>query len=161
MGYGSKSINDLRDECLDNAVKHGFTEATPGEDIALMHTELSEGMEDIRDGVDLRTVWYEEKVPLMISDIMFVGGDQVDRQVVVDGKPMWRTIRHDQPFPSLPNGGWDIDHPYKPCGVPSEMADTIIRVLHFCGKHGIDIESALRQKMFYNETRPIKHGRLL
>jgi len=161
MGYGSKSLNELRDECLSIAVAHQFTDATPGEDVALMHTELSEAMEDIRDGVDLTAVWYEEKVPLMVSDIMFMGEGQPDRQVVMDGKPMWRTIRHDHPYPKLPGGGWDVNHPYKPCGVPSEMADELIRVLHFCGKHHIDIERVFREKMAYNETRPIKHGRKL
>jgi len=30
MGYGSKSLNDWRDEALDIAVKHGFTDATVG-----------------------------------------------------------------------------------------------------------------------------------
>jgi NTP pyrophosphatase (non-canonical NTP hydrolase) len=46
----------------------------------------------------------------------------------------------------------------KPCGIPSEMADVVIRVLHFCGKHGIDIEAAVLEKMTYNESRPMKHG---
>jgi hypothetical protein len=46
----------------------------------------------------------------------------------------------------------------KPCGIPSEMADEIIRVLHFCGKHKIDIDKAVREKMAYNESRPMKHG---
>jgi NTP pyrophosphatase (non-canonical NTP hydrolase) len=46
----------------------------------------------------------------------------------------------------------------KPCGIPSEMADVIIRVLHFCGKHNIDIESVVINKMNYNANRPYKHG---
>jgi len=49
----------------------------------------------------------------------------------------------------------------KPCGIPSEMADVVIRVLHFCGKHKIDIEQAVREKMIYNESRPMKHGKKL
>jgi NTP pyrophosphatase (non-canonical NTP hydrolase) len=46
----------------------------------------------------------------------------------------------------------------KPCGIPSEMADIIIRVLHFCGKHGINIEQAVEEKMAHNKRRPFKHG---
>jgi NTP pyrophosphatase (non-canonical NTP hydrolase) len=38
------------------------------------------------------------------------------------------------------------------------LADVIIRILHFSGKHGIDIEQAVREKMLYNESRPMKHG---
>lgn len=104
-------LNSLRDNALRIAVGHGFTDATPGEDIALMHSELSEGLEDIRGGKGLNETWYEAK----------------------------------KPFP-------------KPCGVPSEMADIVIRVLHFCGKHGIDLDRAVAEKMAYNESRPFKHG---
>lgn len=49
----------------------------------------------------------------------------------------------------------------KPCGIPSEMADIIIRVLHFCGKHKIDIAKAIKEKMAYNSTRPHMHGKKL
>jgi len=49
----------------------------------------------------------------------------------------------------------------KPCGIPSEMADVIIRVLHFCGKHGIDIEGAVTEKMTFNASRPFKHGKTI
>jgi NTP pyrophosphatase (non-canonical NTP hydrolase) len=43
-------------------------------------------------------------------------------------------------------------------GIPTEMADELIRVLHFCGKHGIDIEKAVIEKMAFNDSRPYKHG---
>lgn len=46
----------------------------------------------------------------------------------------------------------------KPEGVPSEMADVLIRVFHFCGQHNININAAFRQKMEYNKTRAYKHG---
>lgn len=49
----------------------------------------------------------------------------------------------------------------KPCGFPSELADVVIRILHFCGKHKIDIEQAVKEKMAYNETRPFKHGKII
>lgn len=49
----------------------------------------------------------------------------------------------------------------KPCGIPSEMADIIIRVLDFCGAHGIDIETAVEEKHAYNLTRPFKHGKII
>ena len=93
------------------ATAHGFTNASPAEDIALMHSELSEALEDIRAGLPLDKLHYEEKQPLA-----------------------------------------------KPCGVPSEMADVVIRVFHFCAKHGIDLDNAVTEKMAYNDSRPYKHG---
>lgn len=46
----------------------------------------------------------------------------------------------------------------KPVGLPSEMADIIIRVLDACGAWGIDIASAVAEKVEYNKTRPYRHG---
>jgi NTP pyrophosphatase (non-canonical NTP hydrolase) len=46
----------------------------------------------------------------------------------------------------------------KPEGVPSEMADVVIRVLDFCEANDIDLEAALIEKLAYNATRAHKHG---
>lgn len=47
---------------------------------------------------------------------------------------------------------------WKPCGIPSELADIVIRVMDACGHYGIDLEKALQEKMAYNATRPQRHG---
>lgn len=116
-------LNELCKEALRIASEHGFTEATPAEDIALMHSELSEALEDIRAGKSLAGLRYER------------GGKVFDDfRCPVDGSPN------------------------KPCGVPSELADVLIRVFHFCGKHGIDLDKAVAEKMQYNDARPHRHG---
>ena len=119
------NLNDLRDLCLKIANEKGFTESSIGEDIALMHSELSEALEDHRKGREPSWVWYETK-----------SGES--------------TISHN-----------DDGQPNKPCGIPIEIADLIIRSLHFCGKHDIDIQQAVNQKIEFNRTRPYKHGKKL
>jgi NTP pyrophosphatase (non-canonical NTP hydrolase) len=114
-----KSLTQLRIEAHATAVEHGFTDATPLEELCLIHTEISEAVEDIREGKELNAFLYK------ISNLATT----------------------DKYSPHL-----------KPIGIPSEMADIIIRVLDFCGKHRIDIERAVLEKMEYNKTRPFKHG---
>lgn len=47
----------------------------------------------------------------------------------------------------------------KPEGIPSELADVVIRVFDVCGYYGINLEAAIVQKMEFNKTRPEKHGK--
>ena len=46
----------------------------------------------------------------------------------------------------------------KPCGIPVEMADIVIRIMHFCATYGISLNEMISMKMKYNETRPYRHG---
>lgn len=54
---------------------------------------------------------------------------------------------------------YNVSTPTKPEGVPSEMADVVIRVLDFCGANGIDLEAIVSEKLDYNATRSHKHGK--
>ncbi len=47
----------------------------------------------------------------------------------------------------------------KPEGVPSELADVVIRVADMCGVYGIDLHQAIVEKLAYNRTRPMRHGK--
>jgi NTP pyrophosphatase (non-canonical NTP hydrolase) len=46
----------------------------------------------------------------------------------------------------------------KPVGFDSELADVVIRVGDLAGAFGIDLERAVREKMAFNLTRPMRHG---
>lgn len=44
-------------------------------------------------------------------------------------------------------------------GVEEELADVIIRILDFAGRHNLRLGEAISEKIFYNLTRPFKHGK--
>ena len=46
----------------------------------------------------------------------------------------------------------------KPEGYYSELADVVIRIMHYCARDGVSLESEIRTKMIYNETREYRHG---
>lgn len=50
------------------------------------------------------------------------------------------------------------DAPNKPEGVPTELADEVIRILDFCGWAGIDLQDIIERKHAYNLTRAYRHG---
>lgn len=126
----NKTLNDLRDEVHATSKSHGFHDKPQsiGDACALIHSEVSELLEDHRDGLLPKTVQYRDPETKVL---------RVDFVSPVDG-----SLR-------------------KPCGIPSECADIIIRVLDFCALHGIDIDDAVREKMMFNETRPKMHGKVM
>src|SRR5690625_78338 len=48
----------------------------------------------------------------------------------------------------------------KPEGLPSELADVVIRVADLCGALGIDLQTTIQEKLAYNSAaRGHKHGK--
>lgn len=50
------------------------------------------------------------------------------------------------------------EHIGKPVGFPSEIADTLIRLLDLCGRLGLNPDAIVAEKMRYNWTRKERHG---
>lgn len=44
-------------------------------------------------------------------------------------------------------------------GIPSELADVVIRIMDICGKYDIDLEKTIIEKHEFNKSRPFKHGK--
>lgn len=51
-----------------------------------------------------------------------------------------------------------IEEDGKIAGLPTELADIVIRVMDLCGALGIDLEAEIARKHAYNVTRSYRHG---
>jgi hypothetical protein len=57
-------------------------------------------------------------------------------------------IRKSLPDDHLPHRSMEV----------SELADTVIRILDYCGGHGLPLGKVILEKMAYNANRPFMHG---
>lgn len=51
------------------------------------------------------------------------------------------------------------DHLPQYPGLWTELADTVIRILDYCGAHEVPIGDIINAKVEYNKSRPAKHGK--
>lgn len=121
------TITELQERAYRQSAEKGFHDDEPtegrsllarnAERVALIHSELSEALEELRNGKAANETYYPT------------------------------TAR------------WPAEvAPHKPEGVPSEMADVVIRVLDFCGANNINLEAMILEKLDFNQTRPARHG---
>jgi len=151
-------LNNLAHDIHQNAVRHGFWPdgvdgRNFGEICALLHSEITEMMEEdrVRGHLPKNRVYYRFESP---------EPNLWQLNVSSDGKPMRLTDSrtadsiYEPTREQLRERGWRV----KPEGVPSELADLIIRALEAAGAYGIDIEQAIEEKMAYNRQREYRHG---
>ena len=113
------------------------------EEIALVHSEASEALEAYRDGHGMDEHFYS------VSSKDNQNGNH-DR--------LWA-----DPEATLPTtyaGYEQLGIVAKPCGIPSESADILIRVGDYCGnpERPVDLGRAVIEKLRFNRTRPARHG---
>lgn len=105
---------------------------TFGEEIALLHSELSEALEAFR------VMGIEERLEFR------AGPGEGFSRLLPDDLNAQRWMEQGM----IP----------KPLGVASELADTLVRLLDTCARHDIDLFGEFRKKMNYNWTRAYRHG---
>lgn len=131
-------IKDIVRKAHDNAVEHGFWDPPLpfGTAIALIHSELSEALEEERAGHPL--IWYH--------------CTEGDPSLPCDPADVTECFQY----------GHEDACQYrnkKPEGAAVELADAVIRIADLCGHLGIDLDAVIEEKMAYNADRPYKHGK--
>lgn len=106
------------------------------EKLDLIHSEISEALEELRKGHDPLKTYYSKTRK-------YDGGERVDYL--------------DEQQYELVHG---VERPLlKPEGFMVELADAVIRIGDLAFLLGADLQAAVNEKHDYNRTRPYKHGK--
>lgn len=107
-----------------------------GNKLLLIVSEVAEAHDEIRNGRAADETYYPGS-PLPASLVAEVG--VLDARRIMDER--------------------DRGQAQKPEGVPSEIADVVIRCFDFAATEGFDLGQIILEKLAYNETRPFMHGK--
>ena len=110
---------------------------TFGEDIALLHSECSEALEEYRvaETEDRTTELCIDKVHKQYMGHIREYAEAVHRDMLAED-----------------------EHICKPEGVGPEFADILVRLLDSCQRYNIDLDFEMERKIAYNRTRGYRHG---
>ena len=128
MKNPESGMNELAREIHENAIAHGWWDGQERKLPEILMLTVSELAEALEE--------YRDGAPLFYCDAYdenICGNCMSQRGACVQGNR-------------------------KPEGIAVELADAIIRILDYCGKAEINIESVIRLKHEYNKTRPYRHG---
>lgn len=141
-----KNVMDKLQEAImlwaeEKGWNQGLNDRSFGDWMALLHSEISEAYEDYREHRELNEIYYE-----------------------LDGDAMKRKYTHEEKNKII-NAFWRDQSPrpqeapvFKPCGIPIEMADLIIRVMHLAEFSRFNLFNMIELKMDYNQRRAFRHG---
>jgi hypothetical protein len=164
QAQGDPGTNELAKRSNETAHEKGWWDSGREFDgvIALIHSEASEALEEWRDNHEVTERYYT--VAKYRPEPGSIKHDSIERQEALQE---WASLLNRRG-----NGGYvgaselpdDIAHILvlagflKPEGIPSELADIVIRVGDATAEYGIDLAQEILLKQAYNSTRPHKHG---
>jgi NTP pyrophosphatase (non-canonical NTP hydrolase) len=128
------TLTEVVTEAYDNSKAHGFYDLST----AIKDYHLASRHPDYDFLVSYKRTEVAEKLALIHSEV----------SEALEG------LREGHTMTSVNANG-------KPEGLPSELADVVIRVADLCGLLGIDLNNEVNLKMKYNRSRPYKHGKAL
>lgn len=137
---------------------HADHDPTFGETLMLVVTEVAEAMEAFREGGNPAELSYTYEFDNGPTGYKFRKCDHPGKGHGLEYCPDGWEEAPEAWKPLTPDVVRSMGGNIKPTGVPSELADIIIRVLDISGAWGVDIAEALRVKMEFNKTRKRKHG---
>lgn len=133
-----EALNTLQQFCADNAAASGWDEL-PELATRLINERIRPEFPEVANYLD----------STMNSQDMQLIGDEVTEahEELRSGRAMDEQYLNGGPGKEL-----------KPEGIPSEMADVLIRILHVMGRKKVPLGTVVKGKLAYNATRGHRHG---
>lgn len=155
------TLTEVQRESYRIAKAHGFWDG-PKQDnlptkIALAHGELSEALQEFREGHEPTEVYYHYEAGPRAEIVEFkldLDGQNYVRPAN-GGLSKWHPVEQGKMHDTMLAFGYEA----KPEGFGIELADAIIRICDLAERHGIDLTQMVKLKSAYNEGRPHMHGR--
>ena len=132
------ALRDLQKTCGDTAASKGFHDDRP------KPMRASSTITGQKERAAQLANWQGNKLLLIVSEIVEAHDE------IRNGKAADETY-----YPFWAHG----EQQAKPEGVPSEIADVVIRCFDFAYTEGIDLAGIIAEKLAYNATRERLHGK--
>lgn len=138
-----KKLNDLANAIHLNAVDHGWwSEVRPlYEIIALIHSELSEALEE-----------YRSNKPFIYHICKSKGHCCIEESLIYTDTVVESMKCKSLEMRKLCNTSKCPDKSEKPEGIAVELADVVIRILDYCARECIDIADVLEERRAGNDS---------
>lgn len=131
-------LRDIQRFCRENSVAKGFGDE--GDDVRDLTEEIREDDSTLADSV--LSSYYSKRLNLIHDELAEA------HEELRNGRKMDEAYENTSPGKEG-----------KPEGIPSELADVVIRVFDLAGEVGIDLADVIASKLEYNSSREKMHGR--
>lgn len=140
-----EALRELQGTCGDTAASKGFHEDRP------KPMRIGSTVGGIKERQAQLANWQGNKLLLIVSEVV-EAHDEIRNGRAADETyyPSATADSHaERPEPGL----------HKPEGVPSEIADVVIRCFDFAYTEGFDLAGIIAEKLVYNASRERLHGK--
>lgn len=101
---------------------------------------------------------FHDNEPTDAAELAIYNGNRL-MLIVSEAAEALEEIRGGRPANETYYSGGDLSLIKKPEGVPSELADIVIRCFDFAGSNGFDLGQIIQEKLAYNTSRQHMHGK--
>lgn len=137
-----EALRELQQTCGDTAASKGFHDDRP------KPMRIGATVAGLKERNAALANWQGNKLLLIVSEVVEAHDE------IRNGRAADETY-----YPTAGKEVGNLQGPFKPEGVPSEIADAVIRCFDFAYTEGFDLAGIIAEKLIYNASRERLHGK--